>query len=194
MEEAGWVTQAQTENLVPLEMRNPRHLFLRGTSVTRGTGNFAFLSPALQNYYPGPGNYGEKGNPYTRLEENAWNRSHSEGLMCRMSNKPPPLSHQVTPHQAHPAWSWRGTPGIGRLKFHCGHSPVSTSTTFVSRAVAWVLGPTPSKVPSRPLWNDPPGLVAPTTFSQAIEASLCPTDIIPCRYVPGWVAVSSPSR
>ncbi|XP_036034478.1 lymphocyte expansion molecule [Onychomys torridus] len=47
-----------------------------------------------QNYYPGPGNYGEKGNPYTRLEENAWNRSHSEGLMCRMSNKPPPLSHQ----------------------------------------------------------------------------------------------------
>ncbi|XP_059112005.1 lymphocyte expansion molecule [Peromyscus eremicus] len=48
----------------------------------------------IGNYYPGPGNYGEKGNPYTRLEENAWNRSHSEGLMCRMSNKPPPLSHQ----------------------------------------------------------------------------------------------------
>ncbi|XP_045403893.1 lymphocyte expansion molecule [Lemur catta] len=46
------------------------------------------------NYYPGPGNYGEKGNPYTKLEENAWNRSHSEGLMCRMTNKPPPLAHQ----------------------------------------------------------------------------------------------------
>ncbi|KAM9687361.1 ciliary microtubule-associated protein 2 [Trichechus inunguis] len=46
------------------------------------------------NYYPGPGNYGEKGNPYTKLEQNAWNRSHSEGLMCRMTNKPPPLAHQ----------------------------------------------------------------------------------------------------
>ncbi|XP_007944142.2 lymphocyte expansion molecule [Orycteropus afer afer] len=46
------------------------------------------------NYYPGPGNYGEKGNPYTKMEENAWNRSHSEGLMCRMTNKPPPLAHQ----------------------------------------------------------------------------------------------------
>lgn len=62
-----------------------------------GPTAFVFLSPAPQNYYPGPGNYGEKGNPYTRLEENAWNRSHSEGLMCRMSNKPPPLSHQVPP-------------------------------------------------------------------------------------------------
>ncbi|KAL2772480.1 lymphocyte expansion molecule isoform 2, partial [Daubentonia madagascariensis] len=48
----------------------------------------------IGNYYPGPGNYGEKGNPYTKLEENAWNRSHSEGLMCRMTNKPPPLAHQ----------------------------------------------------------------------------------------------------
>uniref|UniRef100_A0A2K6S229 Ciliary microtubule associated protein 2 n=1 Tax=Saimiri boliviensis boliviensis TaxID=39432 RepID=A0A2K6S229_SAIBB len=46
------------------------------------------------NYYPGPGNYGEKGNPYTKLEENAWKRSHSEGLMCRMSNKPHPRAHQ----------------------------------------------------------------------------------------------------
>uniref|UniRef100_A0A4X1WAZ6 Lymphocyte expansion molecule n=1 Tax=Sus scrofa TaxID=9823 RepID=A0A4X1WAZ6_PIG len=46
------------------------------------------------NYYPGPGNYGEKGNPYTKLEESAWNRSHSEGLMCRMTNKPPPLTPQ----------------------------------------------------------------------------------------------------
>ncbi|XP_008568368.1 PREDICTED: uncharacterized protein C1orf177 homolog [Galeopterus variegatus] len=48
----------------------------------------------IGNYYPGPGNYGEKGNPYTKLEENHWNRSHSEGLMCRMTNKPPPLVHQ----------------------------------------------------------------------------------------------------
>ncbi|XP_011937920.1 PREDICTED: uncharacterized protein C1orf177 homolog isoform X2 [Cercocebus atys] len=48
----------------------------------------------IGNYYPGPGNYGEKGNPYTKLEENAWNRSHSEGLMCRMSNKPDPRPHQ----------------------------------------------------------------------------------------------------
>lgn len=51
--------------------------------------------PTRQNYYPGPGNYGEKGNPYTRLEENAWNRSHAEGLLCRMSNKPSSLAHQV---------------------------------------------------------------------------------------------------
>uniref|UniRef100_A0A2K5EEZ7 Ciliary microtubule associated protein 2 n=1 Tax=Aotus nancymaae TaxID=37293 RepID=A0A2K5EEZ7_AOTNA len=46
------------------------------------------------NCYLGPGNYGEKGNPYTKLEENAWNQSHSEGLMCRMSNKPHPRAHQ----------------------------------------------------------------------------------------------------
>ncbi|KAK1340047.1 hypothetical protein QTO34_018611, partial [Cnephaeus nilssonii] len=48
----------------------------------------------IGNYYPGPGNYGEKGNPYTKLEEKAWNRSHSEGLMCRMTNKPHPLGHE----------------------------------------------------------------------------------------------------
>ncbi|XP_004438686.1 PREDICTED: uncharacterized protein C1orf177 homolog [Ceratotherium simum simum] len=48
----------------------------------------------IGNYYPGPGNYGEKGNPYTKLEQSSWNRSHSEGLMCRMTNKPPPLAHQ----------------------------------------------------------------------------------------------------
>ncbi|XP_066125191.1 ciliary microtubule-associated protein 2 isoform X2 [Saccopteryx bilineata] len=48
----------------------------------------------LQNYYPGPGNYGEKGNPYTKLEEMAWNRSHSEGLMCRMSSRLPPRAPQ----------------------------------------------------------------------------------------------------
>ncbi|XP_021490939.1 ciliary microtubule-associated protein 2 [Meriones unguiculatus] len=48
----------------------------------------------IGNFYPGPGNYGERGNPYTRLEEGAWNRSHSEGFMSRMSNKPPPLLHE----------------------------------------------------------------------------------------------------
>lgn len=71
---------------------------------------FAFPSPALQNYYPGPGNYGEKGNPYTQLEEKAWNRSHSDGLMCRVSNKPP-LFHQVPPQQPHLAWSYGVTSG-----------------------------------------------------------------------------------
>nr|KAF6444120.1 lymphocyte expansion molecule [Molossus molossus] len=57
---------------------------------TRGllsSGEVRFRGP-IGNYYPGPGNYGEKGNPYTKLEEKAWNRSHSEGLMCRMTNKP----------------------------------------------------------------------------------------------------------
>ncbi|XP_075396004.1 ciliary microtubule-associated protein 2 [Tenrec ecaudatus] len=48
----------------------------------------------IGNYYPGPGNYGERGNPYKKLEESAWNRGHSEGLMCRMSNKPRPLENQ----------------------------------------------------------------------------------------------------
>uniref|UniRef100_A0A8C5L0K1 Ciliary microtubule associated protein 2 n=1 Tax=Jaculus jaculus TaxID=51337 RepID=A0A8C5L0K1_JACJA len=57
------------------------------------SGEIRFRGP-VGNYYPGPGNYGEKGNPYTRLERNAWNRSHSEGLMCRMSSKPYPISHQ----------------------------------------------------------------------------------------------------
>ncbi|XP_006839935.1 PREDICTED: uncharacterized protein C1orf177 homolog [Chrysochloris asiatica] len=65
-------------------------------SSTRGllsSGEIRFRG-LIGNYYPGPGNYGEKGNPFTKLEKNAWNRSHSEGLMCRMSNKPPPLAHQ----------------------------------------------------------------------------------------------------
>ncbi|XP_059545422.1 ciliary microtubule-associated protein 2 isoform X3 [Myotis daubentonii] len=48
----------------------------------------------IGNYYPGPGNYGEKGNPYTKLEKKAWDRSHSEGLMCRMTNKSHPLGHE----------------------------------------------------------------------------------------------------
>uniref|UniRef100_A0A8C2VH91 Ciliary microtubule associated protein 2 n=1 Tax=Chinchilla lanigera TaxID=34839 RepID=A0A8C2VH91_CHILA len=65
-------------------------------SSTRGllsSGETRF-SGLVGNYYPGPGNYGEKGNPYTQLEEKAWNRSHAEGLMCKMSNKPHPQSHQ----------------------------------------------------------------------------------------------------
>lgn len=41
-----------------------------------------------------------KGNPYTRLEEKACGRSRSKGLMCRMTNKAPPLAHQVPPHLA----------------------------------------------------------------------------------------------
>ncbi|XP_058573275.1 lymphocyte expansion molecule isoform X1 [Neofelis nebulosa] len=44
------------------------------------------------NYYPGPGNYGVKGNPYTKLEEKAQNRS--QVLMCRMTCRPLLLAHQ----------------------------------------------------------------------------------------------------
>uniref|UniRef100_A0ABI7XTM1 Lymphocyte expansion molecule n=1 Tax=Felis catus TaxID=9685 RepID=A0ABI7XTM1_FELCA len=44
------------------------------------------------NYYPGPGNYGVKGNPYTKLEEKAQNRS--QVLMCRMTSRPLLLAHQ----------------------------------------------------------------------------------------------------
>ncbi|KFO20961.1 hypothetical protein H920_17754 [Fukomys damarensis] len=65
-------------------------------SSTRGllsSGETRF-SGLIGNYYPDPGNYGEKGNPYTRLEESAWNRSHSEGVMCKMSSKPPPWPHE----------------------------------------------------------------------------------------------------
>ncbi|XP_004468034.2 ciliary microtubule-associated protein 2 [Dasypus novemcinctus] len=65
--------------------RSTRGLLSSGETRFRGL---------IGNFYPGPGNYGEKGNPYTKLEENAWNRSHSEGLMCRMTNKPPPLAHE----------------------------------------------------------------------------------------------------
>ena len=93
----------------------------------------AFMFPLpLQNYYPGPGNYCEKGNPYTKLEEKAWNRSHSEGLLCRMTNKPPPLAHQVSlsPGQAWPpsctvlgagsgsGWGKRDPKGAMRLLRH----------------------------------------------------------------------------
>ncbi|EHB13982.1 hypothetical protein GW7_12468 [Heterocephalus glaber] len=61
----------------------------RSTRGLLSSGETRF-SGLIGNYYPGPGHYGEKGNPYTRLEENAWKWSHSEGLMCRMSSKPAP--------------------------------------------------------------------------------------------------------
>ncbi|XP_026914898.1 lymphocyte expansion molecule isoform X2 [Acinonyx jubatus] len=44
------------------------------------------------NYCPGPGNYGVKGNPYTKLEEKAQNRSPV--LMCRMTSRPLLLAPQ----------------------------------------------------------------------------------------------------
>lgn len=87
----------------------------RGHSEAQGVGLMAFLSlPHPQNYYPGPGNYGEKGNPYTKLEESAWNRSHSEGLMCRMTNKPPPLTPQVSPAPGQASPAFLPSPGAGR--------------------------------------------------------------------------------
>ncbi|EHH14819.1 hypothetical protein EGK_00804 [Macaca mulatta] len=70
------------------------HETQKAQGTRSGSDSLYAPTPAPQNYYPGPGNYGEKGNPYTKLEENAWNRSHSEGLMCRMSNKPDPRPHQ----------------------------------------------------------------------------------------------------
>uniref|UniRef100_A0A8C5UV37 Ciliary microtubule associated protein 2 n=1 Tax=Microcebus murinus TaxID=30608 RepID=A0A8C5UV37_MICMU len=73
-----------------LELLNEKPCSTRGL-LSSGEVRFRGL---IGNYNPGPGNYGEKGNPYSKLEENAWNRSHSEGLMCRMTNKPPPLAHQ----------------------------------------------------------------------------------------------------
>uniref|UniRef100_A0A8C6BPI9 Ciliary microtubule associated protein 2 n=1 Tax=Monodon monoceros TaxID=40151 RepID=A0A8C6BPI9_MONMO len=57
------------------------------------SGEFRFRG-LIGSYCPGPGNHGEKGNPYTKLEDSAWDWSHSKGLMCRMTNKPPPLAHQ----------------------------------------------------------------------------------------------------
>lgn len=149
-----------------------------------------FCLPPLQNFYPGPGNYGEGGNPYTRLEESAWNRSHSEGLMCRMSNKPPPLSHEVLPPSSPGSslWCWRvnwGGVGEGGAP---SHSPTGTSTPFVSRAAAWALGPTTSKAQLRTMWHDPLVCVAPMTFSPVNEASLCPMGTTLWRFVPGWVA------
>ncbi|KAM5266322.1 ciliary microtubule-associated protein 2 [Hipposideros larvatus] len=92
--------QLQTENLGPgsynfkdfLELLQQKPCSTRGL-LSSGEVRFRGL---IGNYYPGPGNYGEKGNPYTKLEENAWNRSHSEGLMHRITNKPPPLAHQAS--------------------------------------------------------------------------------------------------
>ncbi|VCW66804.1 unnamed protein product, partial [Gulo gulo] len=46
------------------------------------------------NYYPGPGNYGVKGNPYTKLEEKTCSRSHSEAHPCRTTHRTPPMAHQ----------------------------------------------------------------------------------------------------
>ncbi|XP_031824912.1 lymphocyte expansion molecule isoform X1 [Sarcophilus harrisii] len=39
------------------------------------------------NNYPGPGNYGKGGNPYTEMEEKAWDRSHTKGIMCTKAKK-----------------------------------------------------------------------------------------------------------
>ncbi|XP_074121947.1 ciliary microtubule-associated protein 2 isoform X3 [Sminthopsis crassicaudata] len=39
------------------------------------------------NNYPGPGNYGKGGNPYTEMEEKAWDRSHTKGIMCTTAKK-----------------------------------------------------------------------------------------------------------
>ncbi|XP_074076419.1 ciliary microtubule-associated protein 2 isoform X2 [Macrotis lagotis] len=39
------------------------------------------------NYYPGPGNYGKGGNPYTEMEEKAWERSHTKGVMSTKGKK-----------------------------------------------------------------------------------------------------------
>ncbi|XP_032971345.1 lymphocyte expansion molecule [Rhinolophus ferrumequinum] len=88
----------QKENLGPgsYDFKDFLELLQQKPCSTRGllsSGEVRFRG-LIGNYYPGPGNYGEKGNPYTKLEENAWNRSHSEGLMCKMTNKPPPLAHQ----------------------------------------------------------------------------------------------------
>uniref|UniRef100_A0A8C0C2X4 Lymphocyte expansion molecule n=1 Tax=Balaenoptera musculus TaxID=9771 RepID=A0A8C0C2X4_BALMU len=71
--------------------------FLEELQEKPGSSGEVRFRGLIGNYYPGPGNYGEKGNPCTKLEESAWNWSHSKGLMCRMTNKPPPLAHQVSP-------------------------------------------------------------------------------------------------
>ncbi|XP_004679098.1 PREDICTED: uncharacterized protein C1orf177 homolog [Condylura cristata] len=90
--------QQQKEKLGPgsYNFKDFIELLKQKPCSTRGllsSGEIRFRG-LIGNYYPGPGNYGEKGNPYTKLEESAWNRSHSEGLMSRMTNKPPPLAHQ----------------------------------------------------------------------------------------------------
>lgn len=96
----GRVASGHPENPIPFLGMAISGVCSSGTRS--GSDSLYAPTPAPQNYYPGPGNYGEKGNPYTKLEENAWNRSHSEGLMCRMSNKPDPRPHQVPPWLARP--------------------------------------------------------------------------------------------
>ncbi|NIG60519.1 hypothetical protein BU61_4319 [Pontoporia blainvillei] len=97
----GWPavsSQAQKEELGPGSYNSKDFLeeLQEKPGSTRGllsSGEVRFQG-LFGNYHPGPGNYGEKGNPYTKLEESAWNWSHSQGLMCRMTNKPSPLAHQ----------------------------------------------------------------------------------------------------
>ncbi|XP_006879884.1 PREDICTED: uncharacterized protein C1orf177 homolog [Elephantulus edwardii] len=90
--------QMQKEKLGPgsYNFKDFLELLKQKPSSTRGllsSGEVRFRG-VIGNCYPGPGHYGEKGNPYMRLERKAWKRSHSEGLMCRMANKPLPLTHQ----------------------------------------------------------------------------------------------------
>lgn len=77
------------------------------------------------------------------------------------------------------------------MKPRLGYSPSGTLTASVSRAVAWDLGPTPSKAILIPLWKNPRALVVPMTFSLVNGAILCPTDITLCRYVPGLLSMRS---
>ncbi|KAF3819798.1 hypothetical protein GH733_015307 [Mirounga leonina] len=90
--------QLQKEKLGPgsYNLKDFLELLKEKPCSTRGllsSGEIRFRGP-IGNYYPGPGNYGVKGNPYTKLEEKACSRFHSEGLMCRVTNKAPPTAHQ----------------------------------------------------------------------------------------------------
>ncbi|GAB5575113.1 lymphocyte expansion molecule isoform X1 [Prionailurus iriomotensis] len=53
---------------------------LLSSGETRFRGLVGLATVSEPNYYPGPGNYGVKGNPYTKLEEKAQNRSQGSGL------------------------------------------------------------------------------------------------------------------
>ncbi|XP_027962744.1 lymphocyte expansion molecule isoform X4 [Eumetopias jubatus] len=90
--------QLQKEKLGPgsYNLKDFLELLKEKPCSTRGllsSGEIRFRG-LIGNYYPGPGNYGVKGNPYTKLEEKACSRFHSEGLMCRVTNKVPPMAHQ----------------------------------------------------------------------------------------------------
>nr|XP_025727499.1 lymphocyte expansion molecule isoform X1 [Callorhinus ursinus] len=90
--------QLQKEKLGPgsYNLKDFLELLKEKPCSTRGllsSGEIRFRG-LIGNYYPGPGNYGVKGNPYTKLEEKACSRFHSEGLMCRVTNKVPPTAHQ----------------------------------------------------------------------------------------------------